>query len=50
MEDKIIKLFLCECDCKVAIKDAIHKHNIDVDDYTEVLTELKKWIEYVIGD
>ena len=50
MEDKIIKLFLCECDCKVAIKDTIHKHNIDIDDYKEVLTDIKEWLEFVIGD
>lgn len=50
MEDKIIKLFLCECDCKNAIRETISNHNIDINDYTEVLTEIKKWIEYIIGD
>ena len=50
MEDKMIKLFLCECDCKKAISETISNHNINVDDYTEVLTEIKKWIEYIIGD
>ena len=50
MEDKEIKLFNCECDCKIAIKETISNHNIDIDDYTEVLTEIKKWIEFVIGD
>ncbi len=50
MEDKIVKLFLCECDCKVAIKEALINHNIDVDDYVEVLTKVKKWIEFVIED
>ena len=52
MEDKEIKLFNCECDCKIAIKETISNHNIDIDDYTEVLTEIKKWltnfIKYVI--
>ena len=50
MEDKEIKLFNCECDCKIAIKETIASHNIDIDDYTEVLTEIKKWIEYIIED
>ena len=50
MEDKIIKLFLCECDCKKAISETITKHNIDIKDYKEVLTEIKKWIEYIIED
>lgn len=50
MEDKTIKLFLCECDCKIAIKEAIHKHNIAIEDYKEVLTDVKKWIDFVIGD
>ena len=50
MEDKIIKLFLCECDCKKAISETISNHNIDIDDYVEVLTEVKKWIEFIIGD
>lgn len=50
MEDKIIKLFLCECDCKKAISETISNHNINIDDYTEVLTEVKKWIEYIIED
>ena len=50
MEDKTIKLFLCECDCKKAISETISNHNIDIDDYTEVLTEIKKWIEYIIVD
>lgn len=50
MEDKVVKLFLCECDCKKAISETISNHNIDIDDYVEVLTEVKKWIEFVIGD
>jgi hypothetical protein len=50
MEDKTIKLFLCECDCKKAISETISNHNIDIEDYTEILTEIKKWIEYIIGD
>ncbi len=50
MEDKKIKLFLCECDCKVAINKTISNHNIDIDDYAEVLTEIKEWIEFVLGD
>ena len=50
MEDKIIKLFLCECDCKKAIGETISNHNIDIDDYAEVLTEIKKWIEFLLED
>lgn len=48
MEDKIIKLFLCECDCKSAINEIIHKYNIAPEDYEEVLTEIKEWINFVI--
>ncbi len=50
MEDKIIKLFLCECECKKVISETITNYNIDIDDYTKVLTEIKKWIEYIIED
>lgn len=50
MEDKVIKLFLCECDCKKAINETIRSHNIDIDDYAEILTEVKKWIEFLLED
>ena len=50
MEDKIVKLFLCECDCKKAISETIINYNINIDDYKKVLTEIKKWIEYIIED
>lgn len=50
MEDKIIKLFLCECDCKKAIGETISNHNIDIDDYAEVLTEIKEWIEFLLDE
>ena len=46
--DNNTKISLCECDCKVAIKNIIAKYDIDTDDYTEVLTEIKEWIEYII--
>ena len=50
MENKIVKLFLCECDCKKAIIETLSNHSIDVDEYAEVLTEIKEWIDYIIGD
>ena len=50
MEDKMIKLFLCECDCKKAINETIRNHNIDIDDYAEILTKIKEWIEFLLED
>lgn len=50
MEDKEVKLFNCECDCKIAIKNTLIEHNIDIDDYVKVLTKVKKWIEFIIED
>jgi hypothetical protein len=50
MEDRMIKNFLCECDCKVAIKDTIAEHNIPIEDYKEILTDIKEWIEFLIED
>ena len=50
MEDKIIKLFDCKCECVKTICDIIVSHNINTDDYTEILIELKKWIEDIIED
>lgn len=53
MEDKIVKDFLCACDCKVAIKEIIVKYGIslkDFEDYKDILIEIKEWIEYIIGD
>ena len=48
--DRSIKISLCENDCKIAIKNIIVKYDINTDDYTEVLTEIKEWIEYIIKD
>lgn len=50
MEDRIIKNFLCACDCKVAISETITEYEIPIEDYKEILTEIKEWIEFVIED
>lgn len=50
MEDKIVKNFLCACDCKKAIKEVICEHEIPIEDYKEILIDVKKWIEFVIED
>lgn len=47
MEDKTIKIFLCECDCEKAICDTIHAHDIDKEDYIKVLLDIKEWIEFI---
>ena len=49
MEDRIIRNFLCECDCKVAIRDTIFKYNIPIEDYEEVLNDIKKWIDFILS-
>ena len=50
MEDRTIKNFLCGCDCKKAITDTIYEYEIPIEDYKEILTDIKKWIEFVIED
>ena len=50
MEDRIVKNFLCECDCKSAIRETITKYDIPIEDYKEILTDIKEWIEFVIED
>lgn len=50
MEDQKIKNFFCSCDCKTAISETISNHKIPIEEYKEILTDLKNWLEFLLED